>query len=79
MARREICTPMLIAALFTVAKTWKQPKCLPTEGWTEAILRIYGEGNGNPLQCSCLGNSIYRGAWQATAHGVTKGQTQLSD
>ena len=31
-----------------------------------------GEGNGNPLQCSCLGNPTDRGAWQATAHGVTK-------
>ena len=31
-----------------------------------------GEGNGNPLQYSCLGNSMDRGAWQATVHGVTK-------
>jgi hypothetical protein len=30
------------------------------------------EGNGNPLQYSCLGNPIDRGAWQATVHGVTK-------
>ena len=30
------------------------------------------EGNGNPLQCSCLGNPTERGAWQATVHGVTK-------
>ena len=37
-----------------------------------------GEGNGNPLQYSCLENSIDRGAWQATVHGVAKGQTQLS-
>ena len=29
-----------------------------------------GEGNGNPLQYSCLGNRIDRGAWQATVHGV---------
>ena len=29
-------------------------------------------GNGNPLQYSCLENSIKRGAWQATVHGVTK-------
>ena len=28
------------------------------------------EGNGNPLQCSCLGNPMDRGAWQATVHGV---------
>ena len=29
-------------------------------------------GNGNPLQYSCLENSMYREAWQATVHGVTK-------
>ena len=29
-------------------------------------------GNGNPLQYSCLGNSMDRGAWQATVHGITK-------
>ena len=31
-----------------------------------------GEGNGSPLQHSCLGNPEDRGAWQATVHGVTK-------
>ena len=35
------------------------------------------EGNGNPLQYSCLGNSMDRGSWQATVHGVTK-ETRLS-
>ena len=34
--------------------------------------------NGNPLQYSCLENSMDRGVWQATVHGVTKSQTQLS-
>ena len=37
-----------------------------------------GEGNGNPLQYSCLENSMDRGAWWATVHGVTKSQTRLS-
>ena len=37
--------------------------------------RSPGEGNGNPLQCSCLGNPINRGAWWATVHGVAKSQT----
>ena len=37
------------------------------------------EGNGNPLQDSYLGNPMDRGAWRATAHRVTKTQTQLSD
>ena len=34
-----------------------------------------GEGNGNPLQYSCLGNPMDRGAWWATVHGVTNSQT----
>ena len=35
-------------------------------------------GNGNPLQYSCLGNPMDRGAWWATVHGVAKSQTRLS-
>ena len=34
-----------------------------------------GEGNGNPLQYSCLENPIDRGAWRATVHGVAESQT----
>ena len=37
------------------------------------------EGNGNPLQYSCLGNPMVRGAWRATVHGVAKNWTHLSD
>ena len=40
--------------------------------------RSSGGGNGNPLQYSCLGNPMDRGAWWATVHGVAKNQTQLS-
>ena len=40
--------------------------------------RSPGEGNGNPLQYSYLGNPVDRRAWQATAHGVANSQTQLS-
>ena len=40
--------------------------------------RSPGEGNGNPLQYSCLGNPMDRGAWQSTVHGVSESQTQLS-
>ena len=38
-----------------------------------------GEGNGKPLQYSCLENSMDIGAWQATVHGVAKSWTGLSD
>ena len=37
-----------------------------------------GEGNGDPLQYSCLENPMGGGVWQATDHGVTKSQTRLS-
>ena len=41
--------------------------------------RSPGEGNGNPLHYSCLENSMDRGTWQTTVHGVTKSQTRMSD
>ena len=41
--------------------------------------RSSGEGNGNPLQYSCLENPMDGGAWWATVHGVTKSRTRLSD
>ena len=40
MTHKDTCTPMLIAALFTIAKTWKQPKC-PTEEWIKKMWYIY--------------------------------------
>ena len=41
--------------------------------------RSTGVGNGNPLHYSCLENSVDRGAWGTTVHGVAKSWTQLSD
>ena len=50
-------------------------------GWTASsrpdLGRCPGEGDGSPLQYSCLGNPMGRGAWRATVHRVTKSQTQL--
>ena len=39
--------------------------------------RSPGRGNGNPLQFSCLENSMDRGTWGATVHGIPKSRTQL--
>ena len=43
------------------------------------LARSPGEGNGTPLQYSCLENPMDWGAWQATVHGVAKSQTRLSN
>ena len=48
-------------------------------GSVPGLGRSPGEGNGNPLQYSCLENSMDRGAWWATVHGVAKSWTGLSD
>ena len=51
----------------------KQSACNAGDsGSTHGSGRSPGEGNGNPLQYSCLGNPMDRGAWQATVHGVTE-------
>ena len=53
----------------------------PASAGEDSILesgRSPGGGNGNPFQYSCLGNSMDRGAWRATVHGVTKESTGLN-
>ena len=58
-----------------VAQTvvWREPGSMPGSG------RSPGEGNGNPLQYSCLENPTDGGAWQATVHRVAKSRTRLRD
>ena len=51
----------------------------PRHGLIPGLGRFLGAGNGNPPQYSCLENSMNRGAWQSTVHGVTKSWTWLSD
>ena len=55
------------------ARNAEGPGSIPGSG------RSPGEGNGNPLQYSCLENSMDGGAWWATVHGVAKSRTRLSD
>ena len=47
-------------------------------GLIPGLGRSPGEGNDNPLQYSCLGNPMNRGAWWATVHGIAKSRTRLS-
>ena len=49
------------------------PGSIPESG------RSPGEGNGNPLQYSCLENSMERGAWWSLVHGVAESETRLSN
>ena len=49
------------------------PGSIPVSG------RSLGEGNGNPLQYSCLENPMDGEAWEVTVHGVAKSQTRLSN
>ena len=55
---------------------WHVPEKLILSFTCPALL---GEGNGNPLQYSCLENPMDRGAWQAIVHGVAESQMRLSD
>ena len=41
ITQKDTCTSMFQAALFIIAKTWKQPKCPPTDEWTKKMLHIY--------------------------------------
>jgi len=41
MVCKDTCTPVFIAALFTIAKTWKQPKCSSTEEWIKKMWYIH--------------------------------------
>ena len=58
-------------------------KNLPTNAEDSGLIpgsgRSPGEGNGNPLQYSCLENPMDKGAWQVTVYGITKSHTRLTD
>ena len=58
--------------------TWGRPKSqTQLSNFSHFSLSRIGEGNGNPLQCSCLENPRDGGAWWAAVYGVTQSQTRL--
>ena len=60
---------------FTGGSGSKESTChMGDPGSIPGLGRSPGKGNGNPLQYSCLENSMDRGAWQATVHGVARRQ-----
>ena len=69
-----------------VAQSVKNPPTMKETAWNAGdpvsipgLGRSPGEGNGNPLQSSCLGNAMSRGAWWVKVHGVAKSQTWLNN
>ena len=65
---------------FPVGSDGKEFTCNAGDlGLIPGLGRSPREGKGNPLQYSCLGNPMDRGAWRATVHGVAKSWTQLSN
>ena len=49
------------------------------DGYLRCLSFLFGEGNGTPLQYSCMENPMGGGAWWAAVHGVAKSWTRLSD
>ena len=77
MLGRSGCVLLVVVASL-VAQTIKESACnVGDPGSIPGSGRFPGEGNGNPLQYSCLENTMDRGAWWATVHGVTKSWTPL--
>ena len=64
-------SPTLFLASLAAQMVENLPANVGDSGSNPGSGRFPGEGNGNPLQYSCLENSMDRGTWKATVHGVT--------
>ena len=62
-----------------LTRTWSVNVLKNKESESNGLNRVHEEGNGTPLQHSCLENPMDGGAWQAAVHGVAKSRTRLSD
>ena len=74
-------TPNLVSGTFEKGRSDRK-ECASSAGDLSLISRSGrspGEGNSNPLQYSCLENSMHHRAWCATVHGVTRSRTGLSN
>ena len=82
LKHKLICLPCFkpVYQVSLVAQTVKSlPAVQQNRGSVPGWGTSPGEGNGNPLQYSCLENAMDGGAWQGTVHGVAKSQTWLSN
>ena len=73
------CTNLVGVGLPDGSALTNPPANAEDVGSIPGLERSPGEGNGNPLQYSCLENSMDRGAWWVTVKGVAKSRTQLRD
>ena len=72
----DICAHIAVYRGFPGGSDGKESACNVGDlGSIPGSGRSPGEGNGNPLYCSCLENHMDRGAWWATVHGVAKSHT----
>ena len=62
-----------------LGENWTFEKYHSNCGFLSLVIYSFGEGNGTPLQYSCLENPMDGGAWKAAVHGVAEGRTRLSD
>ena len=73
---------LILYSSFPGGSRGKEPTAISGDlrdvGWIPWLGRSPGGGHGNPLQYSCLENSMDRGAWRAAVHRVRKSQTQLN-
>ena len=76
---RVSCISCIVSWILYHWASWEFPSLALPVYFFPLLLQFFGEGNSNPLQYSCLENSMYRGAWWATGHGVSKCQTHPSD
>ena len=74
MLYNELCPHKLIQG-FSGGLEVKDTPAIGDPGLIPGLERSPGEGHGNPLQYSCLENSMDRGAWWATDHGIAKSWT----
>ena len=63
---------MIVVTIYCGSVVKNLPASAGNTGSIPGSGRMPGGRNGNPLQCSCLGNPMDRGAWWATVHRVTK-------
>ncbi|MCO6060505.1 hypothetical protein NG726_28110 [Pseudomonas sp. MOB-449] len=65
VTRIDICTPMFIAALFTIAKRWKQPRCPSTDEWINKLWYIYTTEYYKTIKNNDESMKQHGGIWRA--------------